>query len=130
MKTGKAVPVTVDEYIAMFPKAVQERLIMMRQIIKKQAPEAEEKISYGMPAYHLNGPLVYFAGYAKHIGFYATPSGHEKFKKALSVYKQGKGSVQFPLEEALPVKLVEDIVKFRIKENATKVKLGLKKKTR
>lgn len=130
MKTGKAVPVNVDEYIAMFPKAVQERLIMMRQIIKKQAPEAEEKISYGMPAYHLNGPLVYFAGYAKHIGFYATPSGHEKFKKALSVYKQGKGSVQFPLEEALPVKLVEDIVKFRIKENATKVKLGLKKKTR
>lgn len=129
MKTGKAVPVNVDEYIAMFPKAVQERLIMMRQIIKKQAPEAEEKISYGMPAYHLNGPLVYFAGYAKHIGFYATPSGHEKFKKALSVYKQGKGSVQFPLEEALPVKLVEDIVKFRIKENATKVKLRLKKKT-
>ncbi|MDI9340578.1 MAG: DUF1801 domain-containing protein [Sediminibacterium sp.] len=130
MKTGKAVPVTVDEYIAMFPKVVQERLIMMRQIIKKEAPEAEEKISYGMPAYHLNGPLVYFAGYAKHIGFYATPSGHEKFKKALSVYKQGKGSVQFPLEEALPVKLVEDIVKFRIKENATKIKLGLKKKTR
>lgn len=104
--------------------------MMMRQIIKKQAPEAEEKISYGMPAYHLNGPLVYFAGYAKHIGFYATPSGHEKFKKALSVYKQGKGSVQFPLEEVLPVKLVEDIVKFRIKENATKVTLGLKKKTR
>lgn len=130
MKTGKAIPVNVDEYIALFPKAVQERLIMMRQIIKKEAPEAEEKISYGMPAYHLNGPLVYFAGYAKHIGFYATPSGHEKFKKALSVYKQGKGSVQFPLEEALPVKLVEDIVKFRIKENATKVKLGLKKKTR
>lgn len=130
MKTGKAIPVNVDEYIAMFPKTVQERLMMMRQIIKKQAPEAEEKISYGMPAYHLNGPLVYFAGYAKHIGFYATPSGHEKFKKALSVYKQGKGSVQFPLEEVLPVKLVEDIVKFRIKENATKVTLGLKKKTR
>ena len=85
---------TVDDYIAGFEPAIQQRLAQLRQTIKKAAPDAEELIAYMMPAYKLNGPLVYFAGYKNHIGFYATPNGHEAFKKELSVYKQGKGSVQ------------------------------------
>jgi uncharacterized protein YdhG (YjbR/CyaY superfamily) len=118
----KTKPVTtVDEYIAAFPKQVQQLLQQMRQCIKKAAPKAEESLSYGMPAYkHLGKPLVYFAGYEKHIGFYATPNGHEQFKKELAIYKQGKGSVQFPIGEALPLALVTKIVQFRVKENEAK----------
>ena len=108
---------TVEEYISGFPAETQVRLETIRQTIKKNAPEATESISYGMPAYKLNKkPLVYFGGFAKHIGFYATPSGHQEFKKELSVYKQGKGSVQFPLSEPLPVDLIAEIVKFRVSE--------------
>jgi uncharacterized protein YdhG (YjbR/CyaY superfamily) len=109
---------TVDEYISGFPKEIKARLKLIRKVIKENAPEADESMAYGMPAYKTNKkPLVYFAGYEKHIGFYATPSGHEKFKKKLSVYKQGKGSVQFPLDEPLPIDLIVEIVKFRVKEN-------------
>lgn len=80
----------------------------------EEVPDAEEKMSYGMPGYYLNGrPLVYFAGYKKHIGFYATPNGHERFEKELSSYKQGKGSVQFPLNDEIPYQLIREIVKFR-----------------
>jgi uncharacterized protein YdhG (YjbR/CyaY superfamily) len=87
----------------------------MRRIILENAPESEESISYGMPAYKLQGkPLVYFAGYKKHIGFYATPSGHSAFKIELSKYKQGKGSVQFPLTEELPLELIVKIVRFKV----------------
>lgn len=104
----------VDQYIANFPPDVQERLQQMRTLIQKTAPEAQESISYAMPGYKLHGkPLVYFAGYKKHIGFYATPAGHEAFKEELSVYKQGKGSVQFPLNEPLPFDLIQRIVLFR-----------------
>ena len=119
----KAKPVTtVEEYIAAFPKNVQLLLNQMRSAIKKWAPKAEESVSYGMPAYkYLGRPLVYFAGYEKHIGFYATPTGHEAFKKELAKYKQGKGSVQFPVTEKLPLQLVENIVKFRVAENEKKV---------
>ncbi|MFV0269258.1 MAG: iron chaperone, partial [Draconibacterium sp.] len=79
---------------------------------------AVESIAYGMPAYKLNKkPLVYFAAYARHIGFYATPSGHQEFASELSVYKQGKGSVQFPIDEPLPTDLIRRIVAFRVKEN-------------
>lgn len=109
---------TVDEYISNFPKDAQARLKEVRKIIKTNAPDAIESISYGMPAYKLNKkPLVYFAGYDKHIGFYATPTGHQQFKEALSVYKQGKGSVQFPHNQTLPIDLIADIVKFRVNEN-------------
>ena len=114
---------TVDDYIAGFEPAIQQRLAQLRQTIKKAAPDAEELIAYMMPAYKLNGPLVYFAGYKNHIGFYATPNGHEAFKKELSVYKQGKGSVQFPLDEPLPLSLVTKIVTFRVKQNQEKEKL-------
>lgn len=109
---------TVDDYISYFPSETKTKLKIIRQIIKDIAPEAIEIISYGMPAYKINKkPLVYFGGFAKHIGFYATPTGHEKFKKQLSVYKQGKGSVQFPLDQPLPVALIKDIIKFRLKIN-------------
>jgi len=127
MKTIKAN--TVDEYITQFPDATQAMLRQMREIIKKNAPDAEEGIGYGMPADKLfKRPLVYFAGYENHIGFYATPTGHEAFKDALSRYKQGKGSVQFLSDEKLPAKLVTDIVKFRVREN--KEKYGSKNKTK
>ena len=114
---------SVDDYIASFPKDTQEKLQSIRHIIKNNAPEAVESISYGMPTYKTNKKaLVYFAGYAKHIGFYATPTGHDKFKQQLSVYKQGKGSVQFPLNEPLPVDLITAIVKFRVEENNNRSK--------
>ncbi len=119
-------PKSVDEYIDGFPKETQKLLKQMRATIKKAAPKAEEKISYSMPGYLYNGMLVYFAGYKNHIGFYATPTGHKKFEKQLAKYKQGKGSVQFSIGEPLPLKLVEEIVKFRVKENERKA--GLKKK--
>ena len=109
----------VDRYISRFPEEVQQQLQKVRTIIKKMAPKATEQMAYGMPGYKKNGkPLVYFAGYKNHIGFYATPSGHEAFQKELSNYKQGKGSVQFPLVQPIPFELIEKIVRFRVEENA------------
>lgn len=111
----------IDQYISQFPEAVQIRLQQVRDIILKWAPEAEEQMAYGMPGYKTHGkPLVYFAGYKNHIGFYATPSGHAQFAEELSTYKQGKGSVQFPLNEELPVNLIERMVHFRVEENAAR----------
>lgn len=108
---------TVDDYIAGFEGEVYDRLVSMRKIIRKTAPDAVESIAYGMPAYKLNGkPLVYFAGFPHHIGFYATPNGHEAFKKEFAPYKQGKGSVQFPLDQPLPLELVEKVVRFRVQQ--------------
>lgn len=113
----KKEPETVDEYISNFPQEIQVRLEKIRNIIKKFAPEALESIAYGIPAYKLNKkPLVYFGGFTKHIGFYATPTGHEKFKKELAVYKQGKGSVQFPLNDPLPEKLISKMVSYKVAE--------------
>lgn len=117
----------VDEYIASFPAASQRLLKQVRKAIKAAAPKSEELIAYGMPGYKLHGkPLVYFGGYEHHIGFYATPTGHKKFEKQLSIYKQGKGSVQFPIDEPMPLKLITDITKFRVAENDSK--FGKKKK--
>jgi len=112
---------SVEEYISEFRHEVKDILVKIRKIIQDQAPDAVESISYGMPAYKTNKkPLIYFAGYEHHIGLYATPSGHEKIKKELSKYKQGKGSVQFPLKSAIPYDLIEEIVKFRVMENKLK----------
>ena len=122
MKINKPVPKTIDEYIADYPKDIQKLLQQVRVTIKKAAPDAEEKISYGIPTFTLNGNLVHFGAYEKHIGFYATPTGHEAFKKELSVYKQGKGSVQFPIDQPLPLDLISRIVKFRVKENSEKAR--------
>ncbi|ULQ54135.1 iron chaperone [Flavihumibacter fluvii] len=113
MKTAE----NIDEYIAGFPKDIQVLLQQMRKTIHEAAPEATEKISYGMPTFFLNGNLVHFAAFKAHIGFYPVPSGIEKFKKELSVYKGAKGSVQFPLDQPLPLALVAKIVKFRVQEN-------------
>ncbi|KAB7529313.1 DUF1801 domain-containing protein [Flagellimonas olearia] len=111
-------PIDVDGYIAEFPLEIQKKLNQIRTVIQKNAPDAIEGIAYGMPAYKLHKkPLVYFAGYAKHIGFYATPTGHSAFESQLSQYKQGKGSVQFPLDQAIPLDLIAEIVRFRVSEN-------------
>ena len=108
----------VDEYISAFPENTRNALQKIRSIIKEKAPDAVEGIAYRMPAYTTNGkPLVYFAGYEHHIGFYATPTGHSKFAKQLSRYKQGKGSVQFPLDKPIPYELIARIVEYRAKEN-------------
>lgn len=122
MKKKSTVAENVDEYIATFELAIQERLEQMRQAIKKAAPAAEELISYQMPAYKYHGVLVYFAGYKNHTGFYATPTGHDAFKEVLAVYKEGKGSVQFPHNQPLPLALISRIVKFRVKENLEREK--------
>lgn len=112
---------SVDEYIKSFPQAMQLLLENIRLIIIKNAPKAIESISYGMPAYKTFGkPLVYFAGFKNHIGFYATPTGHAAFTEALSKYKQGKGSVQFPINQPIPYNLIEKIILFRVEENEQK----------
>jgi len=114
-------PTNVNEYIANVPKEVQLLVEQIRKTILENALEAEESISYGMPAYKLyKKPLVYFAAYENHIGFYATPSGHDAFSTELSQYKQGKGSVQFPVNEPLPIELIKRIVLFRVEENKNK----------
>ncbi len=114
---------TIDEYIADFPENIREFLEQIRQTIQQIEPEAEESISYSLPTFKLNKkPLVYFGGYKNHIGFYATPNGHQEFSKELSRYKHGKGSVQFPITEPMPLQLIAQIVKFRIKQNKEKLK--------
>ncbi len=122
MKTDQTAPRTIDEYIAGFPPDVQKILEKIRATIRQAAPGAEETISYQMPTFTLNGKLVYFAGFKKHIGFYPIPTGVDKFKKELSVYKQGRGSVQFPLDQPIPYGLIGRIVKFRAKENLARAK--------
>jgi uncharacterized protein YdhG (YjbR/CyaY superfamily) len=116
----------VDEYIACFPIETQKILKQIRKSIMKVAPKAEEVISYQMPAYKQDGVLVYFAAYKNHIGFYPTASGIEAFKEDISVYKSSKGAVQFPIDEPMPLELIERIVRYRIEANELKSK---KKKT-
>ncbi len=108
---------TIDEYIAQFSGEEQKRLKAIRKLIARLAPEATEKISYQMPTFYLNGNLIHFAGFTHHIGLYPTPQGVEEFKNDLSKYKQGRGSVQFPLDEPLPLDLIERIVKFRVERS-------------
>ncbi len=122
MKTDQASSKTIDAYIAGFPRDVQVILQKIRLTIRKAAPGAEETIKYQIPTFTLNGNLVHFAGFQKHIGFYPVPTGIEKFKKELSVYKQGKGSVQFPLDKPIPYGLIGKIVKYRVKENSLRAK--------
>ena len=115
---NRSAATTIDEYIAGFPAETQKALAELRALIKTIAPGATETISYAIPTFDLNGRhLVHFAGYAKHIGFYPIPSGMEAFKEELKSYKQGKGSVQFPLGQPLPRELIRRIVEFRVREN-------------
>ena len=107
-----------EAYIVNFPEEIQELLNQLRAAIRQTAADAQESISYGMPAFKLNGkPLVYFAAFKNHIGFYATPTGHKEFENELSKYKQGKGSVQFPINQPLPLELIQRITQFRVMEN-------------
>ncbi len=112
----------IDTYIASFPPAVQKQLNLMRATIKKVAPAATETIKYAIPTFVLNGNLVHFAAYTNHIGFYPAPVGIEAFEDELSVYKQGKGSVQFPIDEPLPLDLVKKIVEYRVKQQELQTK--------
>lgn len=112
----------IDDYIATFPAAVKEHLQQIRETIRKAAPMAKEKISYGMPTFELNGNLIHFAGYKNHIGLYPAPQGVEAFKQDLSVYKGAKGSVQFPLGQPMPLELISRITKFRVEQNMAKPK--------
>ena len=123
MQESKTTFSSIDEYIETFPTLVQEKLQEIRLTIHESAPDATEAISYQMPTFKLNGNLVHFAAYEHHIGFYPIPTGMEAFKEELSHYKTGKGSVQFPLDQPLPLDLIRRIVEFRVKENqAAKMK--------
>lgn len=130
MDTNKPVFTSISEYIAAAPPEVQETLEAIRSVIREAAPEAAEKISYQMPTFELNGNLVHFAAFKKHIGFYPVPSGIEAFAEELSPYKSAKGSVQFPLDKPMPYDLIRRIVEFRVEENKRKAaeKKAAKKK--
>ncbi len=123
----KNIATDVDSYISGYPPTVQKMLKQLRAAVRKAAPKAEESISYMMPAYKLNGPLVYFGAYEKHIGFYPTGSGVAAFQKEIASYKSSKGAIQFPLDQPLPLELVEKIVKFKAKENMMKAEIKKKK---
>ena len=120
MKSNTGTPQNIDQYIATFPEPTKLLLRQVRENIMKAAPGAEEAISYQMPAFKLHGMLVYFAGYKNHIGFYPSGSGIVEFQEKLSEYKFSKGAIQFPLDKPLPVKLITEIVKFRVKQNEEK----------
>src|SRR4030065_1785455 len=117
MTIKKTTANTVDEYIALFPKDVQEVLEKVRTTIRNVAPDAKEIINYGIPTFTLNGNLVHYAAFNNHIGFYPTPSGIDKYKNELSAYDGAKGSVKFPLDKPIPYALITEIVTFRVKEN-------------
>jgi len=121
-------PRNIDEYIASFPKDIQKLLKKMRATIKKAAPQAEETIKYAIPTYTLNGNLVSFAAFKNHIGFYPVPRLVEPFKKKLAEYEGAKSTARFPFDSPLPLELISEMVKFRVKKNAERVKAKTKKK--
>jgi uncharacterized protein YdhG (YjbR/CyaY superfamily) len=124
------IPKTIDEYIKGYPDDIQEKLIEMRKAIRKAAPDAEEKISYRMPAFTLKGMLVYFAAHTNHIGFYPLASAIKAFGNQLGSYNTSKGGIQFPYKDPLPLNLIGRIVEFRVKENFFKAEAkALKKRT-
>jgi uncharacterized protein YdhG (YjbR/CyaY superfamily) len=128
MKANPNGPRDIDEYIAGFPRDVQQILRKIRQTIRKAAPGAEETISYKMPAFSLNGSLVHFAAYAKHIGMYPAPTGVREFKKELSLYQAAKSTLRIPLDEPIPFAFISKLVKFRVKENRSKARRAVKKR--
>ena len=119
-------PSSIDDYISGFPEPIQSLLQEIRATVKRAAPEAEEVISYGMPAFRQNGMLVYFAAFKNHIGFYPAPAGIEAFREELLAYKSTKGSVHFPFDKPLPVGLISSIVTFRLSQNLQKALLKKK----
>lgn len=122
MKMNPTAPRDIDEYIAGFPKDVQEKLEKIRMTIKNVVPEAEETISYKMPTFNLKGKyLIYFAAHKKHIALYPAPIGIEEFKEEIAPYESGRGTLQFPLDKPIPFSLIRKIVKYRAKENLARV---------
>ena len=120
MPTGRATPKNIDEYIASFSPAVQAILEKIRLTIRRAAPDAQETISYKIPAFTLDGILVYFAAFKKHIGFYPPVRGDAKLEKAISTYAGEKGNLQFPFHQPIPYVLIERIVKLKVKQNLSK----------
>lgn len=121
MKSSKVNFSSIDDYIASFPHDVQEGMKELRGTIKAAAPEAEEKISYQMPTFTLNGKyLVYFAGWKTHVAFYGAPKGNPEFNEDLSAYESGQGTLKFPPDKPMPLDLITKIVKFRVAENLKK----------
>jgi uncharacterized protein YdhG (YjbR/CyaY superfamily) len=120
MKTASRLPLNIDAYIAAFPSDVQEVLEKVRGTIKKAATDAEEAIKYKIPTFFLDENLVHFAAFKNHIEFYPTPSGIDAFNREVSRYKSAKGSVQFPIDEPMPLNLIDRIVRFRVKEAKAK----------
>lgn len=116
MHEKKVTYTTINEYIALYPKEVQVKLKTIRKAIQETAPKATEKISYGIPTFYLNGNLVHFAAYEKHIGLYPGPKAIQEFKKDLEKYTTSKGTVQFPIDSAVPIGLIKKIVRFGMKE--------------
>jgi len=121
---------SVEQYIQMYPEDIRNRLQKIRSLIMKAAPKAEEKISYGMPAYTYNGILIYFGAHTRHIGLYPFTTAIVAFREELSEYKTAKGSIQFPNDKPLPLKLISAIVAFRVEENNIKAQLKAKKKNK
>jgi uncharacterized protein YdhG (YjbR/CyaY superfamily) len=111
---------TIDEYIATFPKQIQDILQELRQTIRESAPQAQEAISYQIPTFKLNGNLVHFGAFKDHIGFFPTSSGVAAFRKELSKYEISRGTIRFPLDKPIPFDLVRKIVKYRVTENLQK----------
>ena len=128
MNASNNTPKNIDEYIAGFPIEVQQIMQKIRATIHEAAPGAEETISYQIPTFTLHGNLVHFAAYKRHIGFYPTSSGIEKFKKEIAAYKWAKGSVQFPLDQPIPYELISRITAFRVAENTARAESKTKKK--
>lgn len=122
MDTQKDKPSTIDEYIQGFPVEVQEILQSIRQVIREEAPEAMEKISYQIPTFYLYGNLIHFAAFQKHIGLYPSPKGIKAFEDKLSPYKRSKGSIQFPLKQPIPLELIREIVRYRLREQTQEKK--------
>lgn len=128
MESKNPAPRTVDEYLAPFPSATRERLQLLRDFLRKAAPEAVEAIRYGIPTLIQQGNLVHFAGYAGHLGFYPGPSGIEAFRAELSAWPLSKGAIRFPLDGELPLDLIRRIVAFRIRENLAKTRARQERK--
>ncbi len=127
MNSAQTEPVDVDKYIAEYPEHVQVLLQQVRAAIREMAPTAKEKISYGMPTFDLHGNLVHFAAWSKHIGFYPGGGGIKEFEDAIAGYHYAKGSVQFPYDQPMPLALIQEIVRFRVRQNEEKAALKKKK---
>jgi uncharacterized protein YdhG (YjbR/CyaY superfamily) len=124
MPSKPAQPTTIDEYIALYPPEMQRILTAMRETIRQAAPEAGEKIGYGIPTFTLHGNLVHFGAFKDHIGFFPAPSGIEQFREQLAGYKLSKGTIQFPLDQPIPYELIRRITLFRREENLRKESKG------